>query len=167
MFGRKKKGNPVERLPWYRARGYKGNLTEHEKRQLDSFRMQEHHPAATFENLPEEVQGYINKLEMEHYDEKQGALVLPALVVMGFGGYFLIRYIFGYDEGSLLGYGSSIALLVLPWIYYARAWRKNADEFMPKDGFGKRDEAFRTEWELEYISNNRYTKKTLDDSLDD
>ena len=33
MFGRKKK--PPECLPWYRARDYKGDLTENEKRQLD------------------------------------------------------------------------------------------------------------------------------------
>jgi exonuclease I len=38
MFRRKKK--QPEHLPWYRARNYKGNLTEDEKRQLDFFRMQ-------------------------------------------------------------------------------------------------------------------------------
>ena len=65
MFPRKKKKQPAEPLSWYRARGYKGNLTEHEKRQLDSFRMQEHHPAATCESLPEEVQSYIGGLELE------------------------------------------------------------------------------------------------------
>jgi hypothetical protein len=41
MFGRKKK--PAECLPWYRARDYKGDLTENEKRQLDLFRMRKEH----------------------------------------------------------------------------------------------------------------------------
>jgi hypothetical protein len=45
MFRRKKK--QPEHLPWYRARNYKGNLTEAEKRQLDFFRMQEKHPLPT------------------------------------------------------------------------------------------------------------------------
>jgi exonuclease I len=39
MFGRKKKRK--ELLPWYRARNYKENLTENEKRELDSFRHRE------------------------------------------------------------------------------------------------------------------------------
>jgi hypothetical protein len=49
------------------ARNYKGNLTENEKRQLDFFRMQEKHPAADYDSLPEEVQRYINRITMEHY----------------------------------------------------------------------------------------------------
>ncbi len=56
MFGCRKK--PSERPPWYRARGYKGDLTEKEKRELDSFRMRREHPAATFDSVPEEVQMY-------------------------------------------------------------------------------------------------------------
>lgn len=155
MFGRTKRKQSAERLPWYRARDYTGTLTETDKRELDSFRMRENHPAATYESLPPEVQSYISKIELEYYDEKQGALVLPTLVVTAFGGYFLVRYILGYDEGSLWGYGSSIALLVLPWIYYARAWRKNADEFSPS-GFSATDEAIQREWELEYIVNKRH-----------
>jgi hypothetical protein len=36
MFWRKKeKKKPI---PWYRKRGYKGNLTEEEKQELDSLR---------------------------------------------------------------------------------------------------------------------------------
>jgi len=50
MLGRKKK--PTERLPWYRARNYKGDLTENEKRQLDSFRMRREHPAASYDTWP-------------------------------------------------------------------------------------------------------------------
>jgi hypothetical protein len=154
MFGRTKRKQPAELLPWYHARDYTGTLTEADKRELDSFRMQANHPAATYESLPPEVQSYISKLRLEHYDEKQGALVLPTLVVSAFGVYFLVRYLFGYAEGSLWNYASNIALLVVPWIFYARAWRKNADEFLPS-GFSATDEAIRTEWELEHIVNKR------------
>jgi hypothetical protein len=59
MLGRK----PTERLPWYRARDYKGDLTENEKRQLDSFRMRREHPAASYDTLPGEVKVYIGVQE--------------------------------------------------------------------------------------------------------
>ena len=127
MFRRKKK--PTERLPWYRERNFKGNLTENEKRQLNSFRMRESHPAATNGSLPEEVQRYISSLEMEVYDRKQGSLVGGCLVVSVIGAFFLVRYIVGYQEGSFWAYTWALCLLVLPWIYYPIQWRKNADEF--------------------------------------
>ena len=68
MWKRKRK---AEWLPWYRARNYKGDLTEAEKRQFDAFRMQPKHPAAQEDDLPEEVQSYIGRIEMELYDKKQ------------------------------------------------------------------------------------------------
>jgi exonuclease I len=55
MWKRKRKAE--EWLPWYRARNYKGDLTEAEKRQFDAFRMQPKHPAD--HDLPEEVRNYI------------------------------------------------------------------------------------------------------------
>src|SRR5262245_48784989 len=79
LFRRTKKKQPTEHLPWYRERNYTGNLTEVEKRQLDAFRMQEKHPAADYDDLPEEVKRYIGSLEMEVYDNKQGALALETL----------------------------------------------------------------------------------------
>ena len=38
MFWRKKK-NPEDQMPWYRRRGYKGDLTEDEKRELELLAM--------------------------------------------------------------------------------------------------------------------------------
>ena len=157
MFGRKKK--QAEQLPWYRRRNYKGSLTEAEKRQLDFFRMQEKHPAADYDRLPEEVKSYIGGLEMEVYDKKQEALVLPTLVGSGFGAYFLIRCIFGYDEGSLLRYAVSIAFLVLPWIWYQLTFNKNAEAFLPEHGASPTYEAILREWELDYISNKRMSER--------
>ena len=68
------KKKPTERLPWYRARGYKGDITENEKRQLDAFRMQKEHPAASYDSLPKEVRMYMIKIGMELYDKKQESL---------------------------------------------------------------------------------------------
>jgi hypothetical protein len=51
LFGwlrRRRRKSSSERLPWYRAPDYSGNLTEAEKRQLDAFRMQARHPAARY-----------------------------------------------------------------------------------------------------------------------
>jgi hypothetical protein len=157
MFGRKKK--PTELLPWYRAPGYKGNLTEDQKRRLDSFRMREKHPADTYDSLPEEVKNYINKLEMEVYDNKQQSLAARCLLVSGVSAFFLARYILGYDEGSWLEYGWALGV-ILPWIYHHRQWRKNADEYLPSGdpGYPTR-EALRTEWELEYIVNEHFAGK--------
>jgi hypothetical protein len=62
--------------------------------------MQEKHPAGDYDSLPEEVQRYISSLEIEVYDNKQQTLALSTLFVSGVGGYFLIRYMLGYDEGS-------------------------------------------------------------------
>jgi hypothetical protein len=59
MWKRKRK---VERLPWYRDRNYKGDMSEDQKRQLDAFRMQPKHPAAEEDDLPAEVQNYINSI---------------------------------------------------------------------------------------------------------
>ena len=157
LFRGKKKQH--EHLPWYRKRNYKGNLTEAEKHQLDAFRMQEKHPAAEYESLPQEVQSYINGLELENYDKKQEALVLPALLCSGLGAYFLIRCIFGYDEGSFFRYAVSIALLVPPWIWYSIKWKQNADEFLPETWPSPTDEALMREWELDYIANKRRSKR--------
>ena len=151
MFRRKKK--PTEKVPWYRARGYKGKLTESEKRQLDSFRMREPHPAASYDSLPEEVQSYISKLQVELYDKKQESLVGGCLVVSGMGALLLAFYMLGYKEGSLLAYMGSFCLLIFFWVYYPIKWRKNADAFVSAS------EELLQEWELEYIANKRLAER--------
>jgi hypothetical protein len=87
MFRRKKKS--TERLPWYRARDYKGDLTENEKRQLDSFRMRKEHPAASYDSLLKEVRMYMSKLELEIYNKTQESLVGGCFVVSGIGAFLL------------------------------------------------------------------------------
>jgi hypothetical protein len=159
MFGRKKK--PPECLPWYRARDYKGDLTENEKRQLDSFRMRQEHPAASYDTLPGEVKGYISELTMEIYDRKQERLVMGCFVVSGASAFFLARYAFGYAEGSLFEYSLSLGMLIFPWIYYRIKWRKNADEYVPPgEAVFPVNEALRKNWEQAYIVNKRSAERT-------
>jgi hypothetical protein len=63
-----------ERLPWYRAKNYKGKMSEKQKCSLDAVRLQNKHPAATYADLRPEVQNYISSLEIEVYDAKQQEL---------------------------------------------------------------------------------------------
>jgi hypothetical protein len=143
-----------ESLPWYRAPKYKGNLTEDEKRELDSFRLREKngqkHPAAGYDELPNEVQMYISKLQIERYDHIQELLVGRCFLVSGVGALLLLNH-FGwfplkYDSTEVLVCGA--VLLLAPWFYYPIKWRKNADKFSEES-----PEGIRTEWELEYIVN--------------
>lgn len=145
-------------VPWYRAPSYKGDLTEAEKSQLDAFRSERKHPAATNDELPEEVQRYIGRIELELYDAKQDAAAGLALVLSGVGATLLGLHYVGCLSGTPVTYAFDILLLLLPWLFYRRRWRRTADEFLPSlesDAPNPTDEALRTEWELEYIVRNR------------
>jgi hypothetical protein len=86
MWKRERKS---EWVPWYRARNYKGTLTEADKSQLDAFRTQSRHPAAQSDDLPKEVQDYIGHVEMELYDKKQEMAAGRALVFSVLGAALL------------------------------------------------------------------------------
>jgi hypothetical protein len=84
-------------LPWYRSPNYKGNLTEEEKRELDSFRIREErdeqeHPAASSDDLPHEVNMYISKLQLERYDKIQQSLFTSCFVLSAIGVFVLLNY---------------------------------------------------------------------------
>ena len=162
MFWRKKR-EKKEPLPWYRAPNYKGNLTEDEKRELDLFRYRAErhgvkHPAASYDDLPEEVGSYISKLQIERYDEIQGRLVGRCFLASGVGAFLLLNY-FGwsspnYNSTETLLFGA--VLLVVPLVYYPIKWRKNADQH-----WGDTAEGIRTEWELDYIVNKKRPKSSV------
>jgi hypothetical protein len=158
MWKRKPKG---EWLPWYRARDYKGDLTEAEKRQLDAFRMQPKHPAACEEDLPEEVREYIGRIELELYDKKQDEAAGYAVFwsVLGAVLLFLIyKGVFG--PSTPWSYAAAVFAMVVPWLVYRYQWKKNAEEFLPKvePRINVTDEEFRKEWELNHIVRNRQAK---------
>jgi len=151
----KKKAEP---LPWYRSRKYKGNLTEDKKRELDSFRFREKthhekHPAASWDDLPEEVTDYINKLQVELYDRTQDSLFNACLVMSGIGGFMILTH-FGWISSrydSMEVFLSGVLLFLAPWVYYPIKWKKTADRF-----WEDAREGIRHEWEFSYIMNKRH-----------
>jgi hypothetical protein len=154
----------AEWLPWYRARNYKGDLTEEEKRQLDAFRMQPTHPAARLDDLPEEVRNYIGRIELELYDKKQDGAASRAMFYSAIGAalHFLI-YTGFFGAPTVWSYAAGVLLLVVPWFIYRYEWKKNAEEFLPSDRSdrpcGVTDEGIRREWELEYLTRNRLAER--------
>jgi hypothetical protein len=136
-----------ERLPWYRARGYSGNLTEAEKRELDGFRMQADHPAYQYE-LPEHVELCITGLQVEAYDLKQERAAVRAFTTTLVGAAVLYIAHFGAGpSNSIWSYLIGIGLMILPWVVYRSEWRKNADANLFVS------EAILMEWELEHVAN--------------
>ena len=98
MWGRRKSS---ERPPWYRASGYRGKLTEAEKRELDAFRAQPSHPAFEYGELPEHVEMYISGLEIEAYDLKQARAFGRALTCSLIGAAVLYATHFRFQSSQL------------------------------------------------------------------
>ena len=139
-------------LPWYRRPGYKGNLTEAQKRELDAFRTQAKHPSTRFEDLPEEVQGYIAGLELNVYDLRQEKAASLAIVCSLVGIALLYSHYFGKPLSLSVSWAWTFGLLLMiaPWFVYRHEWKKNAKEFdLPVD------ERLRREWELDYLARHR------------
>ena len=156
LFGwlrRRQRKSSSERLPWYRAPGYSGNLTEAEKRELDAFRMQAHHPAYQYE-LPEHVELYIAGLQLEAYDLKQERAASGAFTTTLVGAAILYVAHFGAGpSNSIWSYLVGLALIILPWLAYRSEWRKNADA----NRFAS--ENILMEWELHHLAKAKLAAK--------
>ncbi len=157
--------------PWYRRNEYKGNLNEEEKRHLDSFRLKEKHPAVAFEDLPEEVQGYLTELELAAYDAKQNGVVTKAFLLCIIGGLVILL---GYSELSwlspLYGYVFGSAMIALAWANYSRERKKNADGLWIKQKgpcvpFSRTSEKLQEYWELDEIYRFRKQSEVGGDDL--
>ena len=161
LFGwlrRRRRKSPSERLPWYRAPDYSGNLTEAEKRELDAFRMQVRHPAARYGDLPEEVKMYISGLQIEAYDLKQERAAGRAFTFSLAGAALLYINHFGFGTRDLIWpYVVGLALMIVPWIVYRFEWQKNADAF----DFGS--EGILMEWELDHVTKAKLAAKHASD----
>ena len=139
-------------VAWYRHRNYKGSLSEDQKMELDSIRWQSksgRHPAAKFEDLPDEVQDYIAHLEVYVSDTK----FVPSLICIISGILFLIYCaicIIGLLEYSIVLpsiYKMSLAsalLIILGSIDY-----RNVKNILEKT---TPDSEFLKNWEIDYIS---------------
>ena len=154
MFSRRKQKS--ERVPWYRESGYTGNFSEEEKQQLDAFRERSEHPAARYENLPDEVQQYIARLEVEAYDLKQRQAVVKP-VLLGLIG--VAPLYFHYFDGPLVPLGLkwalALILLIVAWLAYRSEWKKNADRFA-----AGANGAILMEWEVGYVTDSRAKRLT-------
>ena len=157
MFGKRRKKQ--EWVPWYRRKDYKGDLTEVEKRELDAFRMQEKHPANHYQDLPDEVQSYINALELQVYDFKQEKAVAKPIFASFLGAMGIFLTYKGLGSLGNFGYWLGVLLLTVPWFLYIREWRKNADD----EDLHDPDECFRFEWEMDYLHRRR--KKPTDTEI--
>ena len=146
-----------EWIPWYRREDYSGNLTEEEKRHLDSFRLEKKHPAAAFEDLPKEV---------SVYDAKEDAVATKAFVLTGIGAFVIVL---AYRElgplSQLFEYVGGGAIIAFAWIIYSRERKKIADEFWNKrEGkgapFSRTEENLQRNWELNEIIRYRRRHET-------
>ncbi|PNE11157.1 MAG: hypothetical protein CR217_10230 [Beijerinckiaceae bacterium] len=157
---KKRKGKP-EWLPWYRARNYKGDMTETEKHQLDAFRAQPMHPATRREDLPEEVRDYIIGIELELYDYKQQDAVGQAFFYSLIGAGLLALQYTGCLTATPWRYAFDVLILVSPWFLYRYRWKKNAEEFLPSEKGvpNPTDEAIRKEWEIIYVGAMRQQQR--------
>jgi hypothetical protein len=155
------KSKKSEWVPWYRRKKYNGNLTEEEKRHLDSFRLEEKHPAAKPDDLPEEVLSYFSELQLAVYDQKQDNLTKMWFLLTGFGAFLIFM---AYREtgwlSPLFGYVLGGAMIAFAWIYYSREFKKNADTlWINQEGKGvpssSLEKKFQEYWELDHIDNFR------------
>lgn len=146
---RKHEGDDVA---WYRHRSYNGNLSEDQKMELDSIRWQSksgRHPAAKFEDLPEEVQDYIVYLENEISDAKFSlpifAVILGTslLIYCSLSTLNIVPYSDSFPSVSK-SFIISLALIAFGVIDYRnvkKVWvEKNTDKEFMKN------------WEIDYIS---------------
>jgi hypothetical protein len=139
----RKSKQKVEWLPWYRTRNYKGNLTEAEKCQLDAFRTQQRHPAAQWDDLPDEVQNYIIGIKLELYDHKQDRAAGQAIIVSLSGVASLVLNYTGHVAGTPWSYICGVLLAVSPGCLKYRALAL-AGYCVPK--FNSQDQAVERPW---------------------
>lgn len=150
-----KREEKTEFLPWYRVPGFKGKVSEAEKRQLEAFRMQVRHPASSCQDLPKEVRSYIYRLEIENYDFKQERAVAGPMFASVLGAAILGVSYFGLHiqpTESIWPCAFGLLLLIAPWFLFSREWQRNADEFIRRGGPSMTDENIRKEWELDYLT---------------
>lgn len=142
-----------ERIPWYRAKGYKGKMTEDNKRKLDAFRMLEKHPATDPYDLPEDAQTYINSIEFELIDIKRqksfngSAFITAAAFALSYYSYLG----HGYYNNPYWTYAFSIVIVIFVWWKHHKEDKTLCDELLSNTT----TEGIIREWELDYITTIR------------
>ena len=147
-----------ETLPWYRELGYDGDLTEAEKRELDDFRALAKHPATEFGDLPDEVEGYIVRLEIERSDLKREQVFLLALACTAVGIALLSLHYFGAPSLSRFEtWAWELVLIIAPWFVARHHWNKHEKE-------DDADTILR-HWEVSHVCNSRATARQSRNAL--
>ncbi|MBG0797162.1 hypothetical protein IYX23_05605 [Methylocystis sp. L43] len=162
----RKRNSQQEWLPWYRARGFKGSVSEAEKRHLDAYRSQPKHPAATYADLPEEAQSYISGMIVELLDKKREALFGWSLFWTTLAGALLLADYHRCRAATIWEYMFLAGIIVMAWVRYWFEDRKIVEEFFPSGISAPTcaDEALRREWELQYlVENRRHAEKQADE----
>ncbi|MEM9223465.1 MAG: hypothetical protein AAGB11_13820 [Pseudomonadota bacterium] len=162
-------------VPWYRRKKYDGDLTEEEKRYLDSIRYSGLHPTQSYLDLSAETQTYIDLMEIELYDEIQAAAARKMMVFAIFGlmifasAFLTISFDlrFSFDDLSYLNCVGGLGLVLLAWFNYRREWKVNADQMrVEQEGKGvpttRTDEAIQKQWELSEIVRIRTQSRSVD-----
>jgi len=147
-------------VPWYRRKDYKGELSEEDKRILDSFRLKEKHPSTCYEDLPDDVQSYINRIELELFDKKQESAAGKAFALTCIAVFLIYLAFIGQVYSSIFAYLSGAGIIFFAWFQYRRAWTKNANDLFPKeDGAPNQSEqGIQAEWEFDYLVRLRRQK---------
>ncbi len=150
-----------EWLPWYRRKHFKGKITEQEKRVLDSYRTKADHPATNYEELPDEVQLYISRIEIELHDKKKEIAVGIWLLAIIFPSFFVYQAFKGNLDNPTYSY-----LFAAAFFFYGlyRGWRdwKNADEELfptAKNAPSPTLEGIRQEWEILHLAHLKRVKR--------
>lgn len=160
MF-RKNSERHTDDVPWYRAKTYRGKMTEANKRRLDAIRSQPVHPAASYEDLPDEAQQYIARLELEVYDAKQHTIITQTVLAVALGVAIVAVSYFGVSiepTESPWPYLFAAGLIATAIFSLRREFNRNADEFIPRSPNAptSTNEQLKMEWELSYVTAHRY-----------
>lgn len=143
----------ADKPAWYRAKTYKGKMTERQKRHLDAVRLQDQHPATSFAMLPEDVQNYISRIELELFDAKKSEIFWSSAVVFVSGAFILYKEFLGSAAASGLSIAMGVLLMIFSALYWSINSRKLSNAFLPdSDWAGPTNEGIRQEWEIEYLS---------------
>jgi hypothetical protein len=100
--------------------------------------------------LPEEVQSYISKIEIEFYDQIQGSLAVSCMLVSVFGLVLILNYFdwMPFRPQSTIALVLGAVFLCWPWVHYYFKWKRNADQYLDLHRAG---EGIRSEWEVNYV----------------
>lgn len=140
--------------PWFR--NPKARLTDDERWALESIRREPVHPAASVQDLPQEVGSLLTKMSLENYDQKGDIILfshLPGFLVGLFG--VLIGTFGGIGnivltDGHTWTVAGGVLLMATSAVNY---WRKESRIRAQFQIYT--DELLKDEWEIGWVVDNQ------------